>query len=202
MQNKNITQETGLLKRREPLNFMLGLAFIGTSILFGIIILIYISRRNVNDWQVFSLPHIFWISTLVIALSSYTLHQAYQALKIDDFVKYRYMLGSTLVLGIAFCLMQISGWVSMMSTNINFKNIAGAFLYLISGLHLLHIVGGLIFIMILFKEALKYKKYIDAFVYSVNPPNQLKIKLIVRYWHFVDILWIGLFLFLAYQHSV
>lgn len=206
MLNHNIHQdekESGFFRRREePLNFMLGLAFLGTSILFLIIISIYILSKNKASWQTFSLPKIFWISTILIALSSYTLYVAKKAIEKDEFKQYRLMLGSTFGLGILFCALQIWGWQIMVGANIVFKNsLAGSFLYVISGLHLLHIVGGLFFLGMLLKDALKNKKYVDAFVYSVNPPNQLKIKLIFRYWHFVDILWIVLFLFLVFQHS-
>ncbi|TAE72794.1 MAG: heme-copper oxidase subunit III [Bacteroidetes bacterium] len=208
MLNQNIYQdekESGFFRRREDsLNFMLGLAFVGTSLIFLIIVGVYInlSLKNVEIWKTFSLPKIFWVSTIMIALSSYTLHIAKKALEKDDFKQYRYALGSTFLLGISFCVMQILGWQTLVSINILFKNsLAGSFLYVMSGLHLLHIIGGLVFLGIIFKEALKYKNYVDAFVYSVNPPNQLKIKLIIRYWHFVDILWIVLFLFLVFQHS-
>jgi cytochrome c oxidase subunit III len=51
------------------------------------------------------------------------------------------------------------------------------------------------------KDAFQRMEYVDSFVYSVNPPNQLKVKLISIYWHFIDILWVAIFLFLLYHAS-
>ncbi len=208
MLNQNIHQdekETGFFRRREDfLSFMLGLAFVGTGIIFFIIVssYIFLTVKNADVWQTFSLPKVFWASTIIIALSSYTLYIAKKSLEKDEFKQYRYALAATFSLGVLFCLLQIWGWQIMASTKVFFQNsIQGSFLYVISGLHLLHIVVGLILLAMIFRDAIKYKSYIDAFVYSVNPPNQLKIKLICRYWHFVDILWVVLFLFLVFQHS-
>ncbi|MFN3590499.1 MAG: heme-copper oxidase subunit III, partial [Spirosomataceae bacterium] len=64
-----------------------------------------------------------------------------------------------------------------------------------------HTAGGVIALIVAVVDAWRNRKYVDSFVYSVNPPNQLRLKLISIYWHFVDILWLILFLFLAY-HAV
>jgi cytochrome c oxidase subunit 3 len=80
------------------------------------------------------------------------------------------------------------------------NNTAGAFLYVITGVHLLHILGGLFLLVITLVNAVRRTTYVDAFVYSVNPPNQLKLKLVTVYWHFVDALWVYLFLFFLYHH--
>ena len=81
------------------------------------------------------------------------------------------------------------------------NNIAGAFLYTLSGLHILHILGGIIYLGVTFSHALKRVTYVDSFVYSVNPPTQLKLQMVSIYWHFIDILWIYLFVFLLYHHG-
>ena len=78
----------------------------------------------------------------------------------------------------------------------------GGFVYIISGVHLLHILVGLVFLTIMLVEAMRRRPYVDSFVYSVNPPNKLKIRLITLYWHFVDLLWIGLFIFLLVHHGL
>jgi cytochrome c oxidase subunit 3 len=81
------------------------------------------------------------------------------------------------------------------------NNTGGMFIYVLSGLHILHTLGGLIALASANKDAFQRMEYVDSYVYSVNPPNQLKIKLISIYWHFLDILWIVLFLFLLYHAS-
>jgi cytochrome c oxidase subunit 3 len=108
----------------------------------------------------------------------------------------------TLTLGFTFITMQCMGWSQLIEAGITLsRSPAGSFVYLLSGLHMLHILGGLIFLVVIFIESLRRTSYVDSFVYSVNPPNQLKIKLATMYWHFVDILWLCIFLFLWCQHS-
>ena len=110
-------------------------------------------------------------------------------------------MGTTLTLGICFIIMQLFGWKELFELNANSAiRTSRGFIIIISGLHILHIVVGLIFLIKIFIESLKRLSYVESFVYSVNPPNQLKVNLIVFYWHFVDILWVILFLYLWWQN--
>lgn len=189
-------------QRREPFQFMLWLGMGGSAILFLFLVFVYVVRKDGNDWKDIALPRIFWLSTIAVLISSLTIHWANKAFRNDSFPKYRFLIGTTLLMGIVFVAMQFLGWQNMINNGILLQNNpAGAFVYLISGLHLLHITGGLVFLIIIFLEALRHNTYIDSFVYSVNPPNQLKLKLVTIYWHFVDALWVSLFLFLLYHHS-
>ena len=130
-------------------------------------------------------------------------NNAMLAFRHERFGNYRTNLATTLGLGILFILLQGWGWRQLVLAGVGLEgNPAGGFIYIISGIHLLHILVGLIFLGIVLGEALLRRPYIDSFVYSVNPPNRLKIKLITLYWHFVDILWIGLFLFLLVHHGM
>lgn len=203
MDKINLKKEQNRLnKRREPYQFMLLLGIFGSVLFFLLLTLVYLSRKSSSDWMNFRLPGVFWLSTLLILLSSFSLHQAHLAFRREQFFLYRIQLGMTLTLGFTFIPMQFLGWSQLIETGITLgRSTAGAFVYLLSGLHMMHILGGLIFLTVLFTESLRRTSYVDSFVYSVNPPNQLKLKLATMYWHFVDILWIGIFLFLWYQHS-
>jgi cytochrome c oxidase subunit 3 len=198
----NDAVEPFLLKRREPYDFMLRLGIIGMSLVFVAITLLYLNRVNEQVWTSFRLPKAFWLSTILLILSSLTIQKAYQCLQTQLFKQYRFYLYFTFLLASGFILVQILGWQQLMTQNIFLQNnLAGAFIYVLTGLHIAHLLGGIILLLKTLSEAQQNKNYVDAFVYSVNPPNQLKIKLIVRYWHFVDILWIYLFLFFLYFHS-
>ncbi len=190
------------MQRREPFKFMLQMAIFGSGLMFLGLLLTYlgIERPNAGFGKLI-LPPIFWVSTLLMLISSLTLHLANLNFKEDNFFNYRIYTGITLVLGLLFVVMQLVGWQQLLSLNVN-NNLrtARGFVYILSGLHILHLLVGLFFLIKIFLEAIKRIPYIDSFVYSVNPPNQLKINLIVFYWHFVDLLWIMLFLFLLWQN--
>ena len=193
---------SNLTKRREPFKFMMGVSIIGMSLLFLSLSFLYILRKSSTNWNNFELPSIFWVSTSIIVASSLTLQRAMKAFKKDDFQHYKWLIGVTLTLGAAFIITQIIGWKQVFEAGFNLSNsLASAFLLTLSGLHILHILGGIIYLAVTFTSALKKSTYVDAFVYSVNPPTQLRLQLVSIYWHFVDILWICLFLFLLYHHS-
>ncbi len=195
-------EDIRFLRRREPFKFMLWLGIFGMALMFFILTFIYSTRRDDADWVNFPLPLAFWYSTIAIVLSSLTLHFANSAIEEEKFLRYRWLISSTFTLGLVFGLLQWQGWADLQRVGIFLNGSpSGAFLYLISGLHLAHLLGGMLFLGYALIEALRYRQYLDSFIYSVNPPNQLRLKLITRYWHFVDILWIYLFCFFLFQHT-
>jgi len=190
-------KENPFTKRREPFGFMLWLGVIGSSLLFAVIFIEYFLRMDGANWRFVALPDMFWLSTLVILFSSITLHEANLAFVQERFLHYRIFLAATLSLGVTFMLLQGWGWIEMIKNgSFNNENSSSGFIYLLTGLHLLHILIGVIYMAVVFRKALKNRSYVDSFVYSVNPPNRLQLKLITRYWHFVDILWVIVFLVL------
>jgi cytochrome c oxidase subunit III len=190
-----------LTKRREPFKFMLVVGITGIIFLFLTLSLLYILRKSGTDWVSFHIPPIFWVSTGMIVLSSITLRQATVCFKQEHFRQYRWMTGITLILGVLFICTQLIGWWQLTQEGIGMQTPAGAFLFMLTGLHILHILGGIVFLLIAFVHAVKRPQYVDAFVYSVNPPNQLRLQLGSIYWHFVDGLWIYLFIFLLYHQG-
>ncbi len=191
-----------LTKRREPFAFMLYLAIIGSGLLFFFLLLVFITKEARNQDIPLKIPGVFWVSTFVILASSLTLQGANKAFKEERFRSYRLNISLTLVAGVLFIVLQGLGWQKMLSAGITMaNNTGGMFIYVLSGLHILHTLGGLIALASANKDAFQRLEYVESFVYSVNPPNQLKIKLISIYWHFIDILWIFLFLFLLYHAS-
>lgn len=194
---------SNLLRRREPFRFMVWLGIASSVLLFTILLATYVVRSTGTGWAEVKLPNVFLISTVVILLSSLSLHNANNAFRTERFAQYRSNMSITLMLGVLFILLQAWGWRQMVLAGVELQgNPAGGFVYILSGLHLIHILLGLIFLMVALAEAMRRRHYVDSFVYSVNPPNQLKLKLISLYWHFVDVLWVGLFLFLLVHHGV
>jgi cytochrome c oxidase subunit 3 len=102
---------------------------------------------------------------------------------------YRQLITATALLGIAFVTLQITGFISMQNQPepITLKDsVAGSFFYIIAGVHGLHMVGGVIALLVIFFRAFSStRRY-----YSSTP-----IEVAAIYWHFVDLLWIYLFVF-------
>src|SRR6186997_1424130 len=101
--------------------------------------------------------------------------------------KYRLLVGITLVLGILFVFLQWEGFQQLWAQKITFKGSgAGQFLYVIFGLHALHVIAGVIALIIIF---------IKAFVGKVKLYSSVPVEVMATYWHFVDLLWIYLLVF-------
>ena len=175
-------------KRIHPHKFTLWVGIASIVMMFAGLTSAYIVKRNQANWTTFDLPLIFWFSTVVIILSSVTLQMSNVAFKQRNMIKYKWLVVFTLLLGVAFLVMQSIGFSELWKQGITLtKNVSFSFLYVIVGLHGLHIVGGLIALIILFAKAFNRK---------VRNYNILPLEVISTYWHFVDALWIYLLIFL------
>jgi cytochrome c oxidase subunit 3 len=173
---------------------MMWLGLAGSSLIFLTLIATAFFRKKSLGWEDIPMPGAFWLSSLLIFSSSVTLFEAVLAFKTERFKHYRVCLGLTFVLGIIFTVTQAVAWLELfdMVEAVTSRS-SLSFIYLITGLHFLHILGGLAFLGILLTEALRNSSYIDSFVYSVNGPNVIRIKLLSIFWHFIGALWLVLF---------
>ena len=175
-------------KRMHPHKFTLLVALGCIVMMFAGLTSAYIVKRNQANWTTFDLPVIFWYSSVVIIISSITMRVSKNYFVAREMAKYRQMLFITMLLGIAFVVLQFIGFRQLNDSGITFtKNVAFSFLYTLVGLHALHVVGGLIALLVIFARAFSSKSR----NYSVVP-----IEMMSTYWFFVDVLWIYLFIFL------
>ncbi|MEO6232903.1 MAG: heme-copper oxidase subunit III [Ferruginibacter sp.] len=175
-------------KRIHPHKFTLWVGIASIIMMFAGLTSAYIVKRNQANWTSFKLPEMFWYSTAVIIISSLTLYLAQNAFKQREMSKYRSLVVATLLLGMLFIALQVIGFNQLWENGITLtKNVSFSFLYVIVGLHALHVVGGLIALIILF---------LKAFSNKVRNYNIVPIEVISTYWHFVDVLWIYLLIFL------
>ncbi len=175
-------------KRIHPHKFTLWVGIGSIVMMFAGLTSAYIVKRNLANWVSFDLPVIFWYSTAVIILSSITIMLSQNYFKQREMLKYRQMLTLTMILGILFIVMQCIGFAQLWNGGITLtKNVSFSFLYIIVGLHALHVVAGVIALIVIFLKAFSIKTR----VYSEVPIEMMNI-----YWHFVDFLWIYLFIFL------
>ncbi|TSA58247.1 MAG: heme-copper oxidase subunit III [Sediminibacterium sp.] len=150
----------------------------------------YIVKKNQSTWLQFDLPLIFWYSTGVILLSSITMYLSVKAFAAQKMAQYKGLISLTAALGLLFLLMQAYGFKELDTKNIALigpkSNSAASFLFVITFLHMLHVLGGVIALLVIFFR---------AFTKNLKNNSVVPIEVVGTYWHFVDILWIYLFLF-------
>ncbi|WP_194974158.1 cytochrome c oxidase subunit 3 [Aquiflexum lacus] len=175
-----------------PKKFALWLFIVTVVMIFASLTSAYIVRQSEGNWLEFDLPDIFWYNSAIIILSSITLHWAYMAAKKDDLSKIRLGMILTSILGVAFLIGQWYSWAALVDRDVFFVgNPAGSFLYVFTGLHGLHLVSGVIFLIIVL---------ISSFRYQVHSKNMHTMEMCVTYWHFLGGLWLYLFMFLLLNH--
>ncbi len=157
-------------------------------------------RRAQSGWLEFNMPKEFYMSTLVIIVSSITMIIANHQYKNDNYKSFRRFLALTFFLGMVFSVLQYLGWQSLDARGIPMggenANVSGSFVHLISRAHLLHLLGGLFFMFIALIRAMYiFKNPANSLQKNINPTKGIRMDLLSTYWHFVDVLWIYLFLF-------
>ena len=176
-----------------PLKMALWVGMVSLIMMFTALTSAYIVRRAAGNWLEFSIPSIFYINTLVILGSSLTLHAAYRAFKREAEGAYKLWLTVTFILGMAFLVLQYVGWEQLAAAGVPLKiNPSGDFVYAISWLHALHVIGGVAVLTV--SLILAYARRLKR-----TPIRQLRLELVLTYWHFVDALWIYLIVFLSLQ---
>jgi len=170
---------------------LLWFAMISMFMMFAGLTSAYVVSTSRPDWlKDFILPNAFIISTIVILASSITFHMAKLAIKKNDRQATTTWLLVTLVLGIGFVVAQFNGFAQVIKEGYYFtgpeSTVTTSFLYIVAVVHLAHLFAGLIVLLIVIYNHFKQK-------YSSS--QTLGIELGAMFWHFLDILWVYLFLF-------
>lgn len=176
-----------------PLKFGLWLGLASIGMMFVAFTSAYVVRQAAGNWLEFQIPTIFFYSSAVIIASSITLHVSYISFKKEKFGLYKALLGLTMILGLLFVVLQYQGWQTLYSIGIELTgNPAGSFLYIISGVHAAHILGGISGLFVALYQAFSLDNYVSS-------KRKLRFELLLHYWHFVDFLWIYLLIFFIIQ---
>ena len=175
-------------KRIHPHKFTLWVAIASILMMFAGLTSAFIVKSNLTGWKNIDMPKVFWYSTAAILISSLTVQMAVRSMKQKEMRQYRSMIALTLVFGVLFVVLQWFGFKSLWEQNIKFTGSAGAgqFLYVIFGLHALHVIGGIIALVVMF---------LKAFFGKIKLYSSVPVEVMATYWHFVDILWIYLLVF-------
>lgn len=187
-----------------PYNVLLILLIFSLSMVFLALSIAFVYSRVQNAVPPVKLPNIFLFNTVILLASSGTMLYAKNAYRADDTQRYKLALGVTMVLSFVFLILQIVGWSSLFQQEIfvNTDNSAG-YLYVISGLHFAHVIGGIPFLgYFIWQAHKKMKEPVSVLVYFSDPEKRLKLRLLTIYWHFLDALWIYLVLFFFINYLI
>lgn len=190
----DLTEGTLEIKRGRAKKMMLWFGIVSLIMSFaGLTSAVIISKKRPDWLHDFQLPSAFIISTVLIVLSSITFILAKRALKQNNRRLTSVFLWLTLVLGLAFVASQINGFGQIIALGYNFtgptSNVTMSFIYIIAFLHILHVAAGLIALMVVIYNHFKQK-------YTAS--KMLGVELAATFWHFLDVLWLFLFLFLYF----
>ncbi|MDT0555222.1 cytochrome c oxidase subunit 3 [Patiriisocius hiemis] len=176
---------------RRAKKMMLWFGIISLSMSFAGLTSAYVVSSERKDWLTdFQIPQAFYISLVAILLSSVTVHFAKKAILNGNNKNGMALLVSTFILGVGFVVLQFIGFSQIIENGYYFtgseSSITTSFIYLVVLMHLAHILVGLICLLVVIYNHAK-GKYINGKI--------LGVELAATFWHFVDILWIYLFLF-------
>ena len=184
------TLTTNEPQRIHPHRFIMWIAIGSIVMMFAGMTSAYIVKKNQGNWLAFELPVVFWYSTAVILASSITLYLANVALKAGKLIPYKLLITITSILGVLFVKMQWTGFQDLEMRGIALigtqSNSSSSFLFIITGMHMLHVLGGVIALIIMFFR---------SFWLQNGQTNPVPVQIVATYWHFVDVLWIYLFIF-------
>lgn len=154
-----------------------------------------------ESWRSFDLPTAFHFTTFIVLLSSATMHGAYLAARRNRFPALRIFLWLTTALGFVFLIGQWLGFRQLYASGIYFidnaevlgtrfqvNNVSGSFLFVITGLHALHVVGALIAALVMMVRAIGYK---------ITAEKMTGLKVTAVFWHALGALWLYLYIFLS-----
>ncbi len=189
-----MTEEEHKSRSDRSYKLILGFAMVSMTMMFAGLTSAFMVSKSRADWMKnFEMPTPFFISTAIIICCSITFHLAKMAIKKDDRKTVTAMLFATLVLGCLFAYFQFQGFHAFYLRHIYPAGGSGSinlsFVYVIVLAHLAHLAGGIISLLIIIYNHFKQK---------YNASQTLGIELGAMYWHFLDLLWIYLFLFLYF----
>ncbi|WP_026776687.1 cytochrome c oxidase subunit 3 [Polaribacter sp. Hel_I_88] len=193
MTNEQTLNQEYIVAKKKSAKPMLWVSMISMVMFFAGLTSAYVISMKREDWVAFDLPEAFYISTILIIASSITLMLSQRFLKQDKRQLSLIMVVVTLLLGIGFVWQQYVGFNQLKSIGLFFtgpeSTVSTSFIIGISFMHVLHIIAGLVVLFVVIYNHFKYKYKSD---------DMLGFELGAIFWHFVDLLWIYLFLFFSF----
>lgn len=192
MQTLSITEEKRINKSKAAIP-LLWVSIVAMVMIFASLTSAYVVSRGKGYWLQFELPQLFYVSTAIIMISSVTMNWTLASARKNNYKNIKIASLLTFLLGFAFVICQFKAWGYLVDQKIFFagktSSASGSYLYAITGLHLAHLFFGMIAILVV---------WVKSLLHRYNSENHLAIRLCAIFWHFLDVLWIYLFLFLLF----
>jgi cytochrome c oxidase subunit 3 len=155
----------------------------------------YIVRSaSSDDWHPIAMPRVLWLSTALILISSITLEVSRRSLKQQLDAAYSGWLLLTGLLGLGFLSSQLFAWRQLVRQGVYLAgNPHSSFFYLLTAAHGLHLLGGILALSYLVMRTRKRRDTVEGEARRAGAADAVTI-----YWHFMDVLWIYLFLLLFF----
>ena len=175
---------------------------IGAWVAIGSIVMLFVALSSAyivrsasgNDWHPIAMPKVLWLSTAIILASSVTMEISRRALKRQEDRNYGSWLTATVVLGSGFLASQLIAWRQLMRQGVYIaSNPHSSFFYLFTAAHGLHLLGGILALSYLLVRTRQKRGTIEGELQRVGAAEAATI-----YWHFMDGLWVCLFLLLFF----
>jgi cytochrome c oxidase subunit III len=146
----------------------------------------YIVLRGMPSWQSIELPWMLWPNTAVLLMSSLAIELSRKAIRRGDVPSMKRWLGIGGLLGLGFLVGQLAAWQQLVNEGVYLPStLQSSFFYILTGLHGLHLIGGIVGLSVVLGRALKNRLTVSDY----EP-----LRLIASYWHVMDGLWVYLFL--------
>jgi cytochrome c oxidase subunit III len=180
-----------------PRNIMLVLMLFGLSAMFLALTLSYTYTRYTMGNAPVRVPIIFAINTAILLASSWMMVQSKRSYQADNTSAYLFNLKWAMLLSVLFMICQSIGWWYLLQINKPMQaSTSDGYLWVISILHLVHVLAGLPFLYFFYKRAKRdLVDPVTVLVYFSDSGKQLSLRLLTLYWHFVDLLWLYLVAF-------
>jgi cytochrome c oxidase subunit 3 len=187
---------------RNPMMIVVNMLLASIVVLFLALTYGYALRMGSN-WLEFKLPKVFWLSTICILLVSFFLRKMLRDYDNDRTARLRRSMVLATIFATAFIALQLVGWGELGSQGILLTTSQSAsYLYLLSGLHLLHVGVGIVILLVgCVRLFIHTATPVKSLIYYADPIRRDKLKLLVHYWHTIDFLWLFLFLVILYNHT-
>jgi cytochrome c oxidase subunit 3 len=184
------SQQPIAAKKRQklhPREFLMWTFLVSVFMIFAGFTSGYIVRRADGNWLEFVLPVGFMYSTLLVILSSFSMHWSLMMARKDELQKVKIGIVFTVLLGLGFIFSQLNAYSQLVDMGLFLVgNPSSSFLYIITGMHALHLMSAIIVLFVIFANVFRYR---------VHSKNLMGIRLGAIYWHFLGALWLYLYVF-------